>query len=60
MWVSKKNDKTVMDALRAANNNRHTEASRLFQDAGNQCRDPKEKAELWKSADRHRRIARSD
>ena len=60
MYVEKKNDKTVMDAIKAANNGHHTQAANLFQRAGNQYRNPSEKAELWKAAERSRRIANSD
>jgi len=60
MWVAPKNDKTIMEALKLANNGHHTKAARLFQDAGNQYRNPEEKRELHKVAERHRRIAASD
>lgn len=55
-----KNDATIMEAVKLANNGFHTQAARAFQDAGNQYRNPAEKAELWKAAERHRRIAQSD
>lgn len=60
MYAQPKNDKTIMDAVKAANNGHHTQAANLFQRAGNQYRDPAEKKELWVAADRSRRIANSD
>lgn len=60
MWSTPKSDKTIMEALEAANNGHHTTAASLFQDAGNQRRNPDEKRELWKAAERSRRIAQSD
>ncbi|MEH3108932.1 MAG: hypothetical protein PGN22_02375 [Agrobacterium cavarae] len=60
MWTAPKNDKTIMEAIKASNNGHHTQAARLFQDAGNQYRNPSEKKELWAAAERSRRIANSD
>lgn len=60
MQGNPKNDKTVMDALRAVNRGDHGSAARLFQDAGNQIRNPQEKKELWDAAERSRRIRDSD
>lgn len=54
-----KNDKTVMEAIKASNNGHHTQAAYLFECAGNQTREPSEKRELWAAADRSRRIANS-
>lgn len=55
-----KSDDKIMEAIKLANNGHHTQAAMAFQDAGNQYRNPTEKAELWKAAERHRRIANSD
>lgn len=60
MQVDRKNDQTVMDAIRAANNGDPARAARLFQEAGNQYRDPSEKRALWDAAARARRDAFSD
>ncbi len=60
MYVDKKNDSVILKALKLANNNQHQQAAALYQQAGNQYRNPKEKAELWKAAERHRRIHNSD
>ena len=60
MWTAPKNDKTIMKAIALQNNGQHAQAARLFQDAGNQYRNPSEKAELWKAAERARCIASSD
>jgi hypothetical protein len=50
----------LMEAVRAANTGHHHQASAAYQNAGNQERPYAEKQELWKAADRHRRIAESD
>ena len=60
MHTSPKNDNTIMRAVEAQNRGNHTQAARLFQEAGNQYRNPSEKKELWKAAERSRRIASSD
>lgn len=60
MWTAPKNDKTIMDAVARQNRGDHTGAAALFQRAGNQYRRPDEKRELWKAAERARRIANSD
>lgn len=60
MYSEKKNDRLVMDAIRLQNNNQHYQAAELFQRAGNQYRDPKEKAELWKAAEKARKTHYSD
>jgi len=60
MYTERKDNKTVMDAVERMNRGDHTGAAAMFQRAGNQYRDPSEKAELWKAAARSRRIAASD
>lgn len=60
MYCEKKNDKTIMDAIKASNSGHHMQAANLFQRAGNQYRNPSEKRDLWAAADRSRRIAASD
>jgi len=60
MGYNPKNDNTVMRAVEAQNRGDHSAAARLFQDAGNQYRNPKEKDQLWKAAERSRRIRDSD
>lgn len=55
-----KNDATIMEAIKLANKGHHDQAARVFQDAGNQYRNPEGKKALWDAADRHRRIAQSD
>lgn len=60
MYVERKNDKTIMEAIKASNNGQHTKAANLFQRAGNQYRNPSEKEELWAAAERSRRIASRD
>jgi hypothetical protein len=60
MYCKSKDDRTVIDALKLANNGHHTQAARMFQDAGNQERNPAEKKALWDAAERSRRIANSD
>jgi len=60
MRSAPKNDKTIMDAIRLSNSGHHTQAAALYQRAGNQIRNPAEKEELWKAAERSRRIASSD
>jgi NADPH-dependent ferric siderophore reductase len=60
MYSERKNDATIMEAIKAANNGHHTQAAQLFQRAGNQYRNPSEKKELWAAAERSRRIANSD
>lgn len=50
----------VMEAIAAQNSGHHTKASQLFQDAGNAERPIAEKRELWKAAERARRIAGED
>jgi hypothetical protein len=49
-----------MRAVELANNGRHQEASALFQQAGNQYRNPTEKKVLWDAAQRSRYIHNSD
>lgn len=60
MYVPPKNDKTIMEAIRLANNGHHYQAASKYQDAGNQVRNPAEKKLLWDAAKRHRRIHESD
>ncbi len=60
MIGSKKDNSVVMLALAASTGNHHTTAAYLFQDAGNQMRDPKEKQMLWDAAAKARRAAASD
>lgn len=60
MQTENKNDKIIMEAVKAANNGHHRTASALYLQAGNQYRDPAEKRALWDAADRSRRIAESD
>lgn len=60
MWTAPKNDRTIMKAIEAQNRGDHNRASRLFQEAGNQYRNPSEKKELWDAAERSRRIRDSD
>lgn len=55
-----KGDKTVMEAIKLQNDGHHYQASVKFREAGNQYRDPSEKKELWKAAERSLRIAESD
>jgi hypothetical protein len=58
--MNRKDDKTVMRAIEAMNRGSHETAASLFQKAGNQIRNPSEKEQLWKAAERSRTIARSD
>ena len=60
MYSERKNDKTVMEAIRLSNNNQHVQAAYAFQRAGNQYRNPAEKKALWDAAARARRLAASD
>lgn len=60
MYTSPKNDRTIMRAIAEQNRGNHAGAARLFQDAGNQYRNPSEKKELWAAAKRAERIANSD
>lgn len=60
MYSEKKNDKLVMEAIKLSNNNQHSQAAALFQRAGNQYRNPDEKAALWKAADKARKAHYSD
>jgi hypothetical protein len=60
MYTAPKNDKTIMEAVKASNSGHHTRAAALFQEAGNQYRNPEDKRELWQAAERARRIANSD
>ena len=55
-----KNDATIMRAIAASNRGDHYGASCLYNQAGNQMRDPKEKSELWQAAERAKRIHFSD
>lgn len=50
MWAESKDDRLVMEAIKAQNNGQLTKAANLFQRAGNQCRNPEEKEQLWKAA----------
>lgn len=50
----------LLKAVRAANAGHHRQAASFYQIAGNQERPYTEKQELWKAAERHRRIAGSD
>lgn len=56
----RKNDDTIMKAIRASNSGHHAQAARLYQDAGNQIRNPSEKQMLWDAAERSKCIANSD
>lgn len=58
--MSEKDDSIIIRAVKAANSGHHLEAAHLYQDAGNQVRNPEEKEELWKAAERHREIHNSD
>jgi len=60
MWVAKKDNNTVMKAIEAQNNGQHQRAAHLFREAGNQCRNPVEKKQLWDAAKRSDRIHNSD
>lgn len=60
MYSAPKNDKVIMEALRASNAGHHTKAAYLYQKAGNQYRNPEEKRDLWNAAEKARRIANSD
>lgn len=55
-----KTDVLVMKAIKAQNSGHHTQAAYLFRQAGNQYGNPSEKKELWKAADRAKRVAESD
>ena len=50
MWCEPKNDSVILNAIKAQTNGRLTEASALFQRAGNQERNPADKEVLWKAA----------
>jgi hypothetical protein len=60
MWAKPKDDKVIIEALKAQNRGELTKASNLFRDAGNQYRNPAEKKELWNAAERMQRIRDSD
>ncbi len=60
MSWNRADDKIIHRAIERMNRGDHRGAAADFQNAGNQCRNPKEKAELWKAAERSRRIADSD
>lgn len=45
-----KDDSVVMKALELQSRGHHGQAARLFREAGNQIRDPKEKKMLWNCA----------
>lgn len=57
---TRRDDSVIIRALEAQNGGRYTQAARLFQDAGNQCRDFQDKKSLWDAAERARRIGQSD
>jgi hypothetical protein len=56
----RKDDQTVLKAIKAQNRGSHLEAAKLFQDAANQERLPSEKDELWKAAQKARKTYFSD
>ena len=56
MWAKDANNKTVMEAIKAQNNNQHGKAAALFQEAGNQYRNPQEKKMLWDAAEKSRKL----
>jgi len=60
MYVPPKNDNTIMAAIRAANMGQLQSASAKFREAANQYRNPAEKEELRRAADRLDRIRFSD
>ena len=60
MRSERKDDSLVHEAIRLQNSGHHTQAAALLQRAGNQYRNPAEKAELWEAAARARKIATSD
>ena len=60
MWCEPKNDAVVMEAIAAQNNNDWARASGLFQQAGNQIRNPTEKKLLWEAATKARKIDAQD
>lgn len=60
MRSESRDDRIVHEAIQKMNRGDHVGAAALFQRAGNQYRDFSEKKELWKAAERSRRIAASD
>ncbi len=60
MRVDPANNKTIMEAIKAQNSGNHNKAASLFQQAGNQYRNPDEKQMLWDAAKKSRSIANSD
>ncbi|MFJ3048564.1 hypothetical protein ACIPEN_22245 [Herbaspirillum chlorophenolicum] len=60
MWVPPKNDGVIMDAIKAQNSGHLQKAAAKFRDAANQYRNPAEKEELRRAADRLDRIRLSD
>lgn len=60
MWSEKKDDRLVIQAIERQNRGDHIGAANLFQRAGNQYRDPREKQQLWQAAERAKRIHYSD
>ena len=60
MWCEPKNDSILFEAIAAQSNGRLTEAAALFQRAGNQERNPKEKDQLWKAAKHARWLESQD
>lgn len=60
MNYEKNDDNFIMKAVASQNRGDHYGAYRMFQRAGNQCRNPSEKEQLWIAAERAKRIHDSD